>query len=329
MKQQSLLDEITCEASGCKNPRDGEARYCADHRCSGENKNGSRCKRYAEQEGMCKTHYDVWVAAWNAEAEKEESLKEQSMSLEEWEDTLEDDEEETVPELSDAGQPQSEPPATTPEEENAFGVVLTGHRPNKLGGFAEVEELIVEFLTRGTVSGNSQAKWVVDELVSALMRAKTKYGNVYLNDGEAMGADWLGIIAGQIANVPVHGYCPFLNHGSNWYEPSKVQYAQLVKLEAKRFLVTNKTWDDNGPKYMDDRNKAMVDNAKSMIAVWNGSRGGTANAVYYARKVGMNILFLNPHTRQTFWETQSGREANGGFVNVKASATNRVVWSKR
>ena len=43
---------------------------------------------------------------------------------------------------------------------------------------------------------------------------------------------------------------------------------------------------------MQVRNKWMVDNSDLVLALWNGTDGGTANCVRYAEKVGKPITNL-------------------------------------
>ena len=46
---------------------------------------------------------------------------------------------------------------------------------------------------------------------------------------------------------------------------------------------------------MQRRNEYMVDKADTLIAVWNGTSGGTANCVKYAKKKGVDIVRLDPN----------------------------------
>ena len=39
----------------------------------------------------------------------------------------------------------------------------------------------------------------------------------------------------------------------------------------------------------------MVDNADKVIAVWDGSKGGTYNCVKYAEKQNKEIIVINPN----------------------------------
>lgn len=45
---------------------------------------------------------------------------------------------------------------------------------------------------------------------------------------------------------------------------------------------------------MQKRNEYMVDLADRVIAVWDGSKGGTANCIKYAEKVGKEIIKIKP-----------------------------------
>ena len=48
------------------------------------------------------------------------------------------------------------------------------------------------------------------------------------------------------------------------------------------------------PYLMMVRNKYMVDISDRGIAVWDGSKGGTANCVRYAQKIGKPLDIINP-----------------------------------
>ena len=45
----------------------------------------------------------------------------------------------------------------------------------------------------------------------------------------------------------------------------------------------------------------MVDNSDAVIAVWNGTAGGTANTVDYARKLGRSVLVIDPVAQTDKW----------------------------
>lgn len=45
---------------------------------------------------------------------------------------------------------------------------------------------------------------------------------------------------------------------------------------------------------MQKRNEYMVDHSDKVIAVWDGSKSGTKNCIDYAKKVGKDIIFVQP-----------------------------------
>lgn len=48
-----------------------------------------------------------------------------------------------------------------------------------------------------------------------------------------------------------------------------------------------------------ERNRWLVDQASILLAVYNGTyRSGTAMTVRYARKLGRDIIIINPVSRQ-------------------------------
>jgi uncharacterized phage-like protein YoqJ len=49
------------------------------------------------------------------------------------------------------------------------------------------------------------------------------------------------------------------------------------------------------------RNEFMVDNADTVLAIWDGSSGGTANCVQYAIKKDKRVLHYNPLSRELKW----------------------------
>lgn len=48
------------------------------------------------------------------------------------------------------------------------------------------------------------------------------------------------------------------------------------------------------PYLMQKRNEYMVDNTETLMAVWNGTSGGTENCVKYAQKKNKDIIYVRP-----------------------------------
>lgn len=145
-------------------------------------------------------------------------------------------------------------------------IVVTGHRPDKLGGYSEVAQ---------------------DRVYSFAHKIfKRIRGFDHVITGMALGWDTAVAQACLDLKIPYHTYIPFVGQEKMWPQPSQAKYRHLVENAAKTVVVCS---GDFAPWKMQDRNKAMVDRATYMIALWNGSTGGTKNCVTYARDKADNI----------------------------------------
>lgn len=182
-------------------------------------------------------------------------------------------------------------------KDNNLTVCFSGHRPSKLeGGYnwntdkniqiierlsQEVEKLILErdagkFIFGGAIGIDQMAFEVVNKLKIS------KYPNLEL------------VLA-----------IPFKNQDSKWYEKSDVIRYNCQKLIANKIVYVDEL---KGTKYFCDivelglyhikkmqiRNEYMVDHSDIVIAVWDGSIGGTKNCIDYARKLLKEIVRINP-----------------------------------
>jgi nucleoside 2-deoxyribosyltransferase len=68
----------------------------------------------------------------------------------------------------------------------------------------------------------------------------------------------------------------------------------MIELAHEVILVSDGTYPELGAKCMQDRNIWMVDHCDALIAVWDGTSGGTANCVGYAKRVGKPIVYIDP-----------------------------------
>jgi uncharacterized phage-like protein YoqJ len=90
-------------------------------------------------------------------------------------------------------------------------------------------------------------------------------------------------------NIPTTMALPFPGFEDRWPSKSKTFLHSLIYRASKTVFVCD-------PGYagwkMQKRNEWMVDNADSVLALWDGSDGGTGNCVRYANKVGKPITNL-------------------------------------
>ena len=112
-----------------------------------------------------------------------------------------------------------------------------------------------------------------------------------LLSGMALGVDQWAVELAIGAGIPFHAYVPFVGQEDSWPMSQRVYYRQLLKAAGQVIHVSN-------PPYaawkMQKRNEAIVNACEHLLAVFDGSEGGTANCVAYARKVGRNITIINP-----------------------------------
>lgn len=139
-------------------------------------------------------------------------------------------------------------------------VAGTGHRPNKLGGYTKaVEEKQIRIADR----------WLWENQPEKII------------SGMALGWDQALARAAVNRNIPVIAALPFHNHHIIWPHWQIEKYTELLAQCSEV-----KTICDGGyePVKMQRRNEWMVDNSDMVLALWDGSTGGTNNCVQYAIK---------------------------------------------
>lgn len=147
-------------------------------------------------------------------------------------------------------------------------VAATGHRPNKLGGY---DDAINQRLVRG-------AAWWMRE-----------HGATKAISGMALGWDMAVARAAINAGVPLIAALPFRGQERRWPKPSRDLYNWLLENSYSVHVVCDggyAAWK------MQRRNEWMVDNADRILALWDGSDGGTANCIKYAQERGRPITNL-------------------------------------
>lgn len=145
-------------------------------------------------------------------------------------------------------------------------VAAAGHRPEKLGGYSEAaREALVEVARA--------------ELIVLKPRA--------VISGFALGWDQAVAAAAIRLCQPLWAYLPFKGQESKWPRSSQILYHELL-LWCQKVEVCS----DGGYEHwkMQYRNERMVEDGQRMLALWDGSKGGTSNCLSYARHVGRPII---------------------------------------
>ena len=140
-------------------------------------------------------------------------------------------------------------------------ITVTGHRPDKLGGY------------NNTDGHKAIRRHMRDFLEQA------PDGELVIVSGGALGIDQFWMEVGLHLDLPVVAALPFEGYDSKWPAFSRKKYKKLL----------DQCWQvqyvcDSGyhPAKLQTRNEWMVDNSDVICAYWNGSEGGTANCVSYA-----------------------------------------------
>lgn len=154
-------------------------------------------------------------------------------------------------------------------------LAITGHRPDKLPGqydlshpfYSALEERLREIITEvQPVKAFSGMALGVDQFFAELC---TK-----------LGIPWVAAI-------------PFVGQERIWPEESKQKYQEILSHATEVVIVT----PGNYAAYkMQIRNQYMVDNCDKLIAVWDGTAGGTGNCVQYAFEKKKQIIRVNPQS---------------------------------
>lgn len=149
-------------------------------------------------------------------------------------------------------------------------VAFTGHRPDKLGSYEP----------------NEISNKVKGDITKALSELKPEK----VISGMALGVDQIAAEVCIDLGIPFIAAVPFLGQESMWPLKSKEHYRYLLSKASDIEVVCDggyAAWK------LQKRNEWMVDNCNLLIAVWNGSDGGTKNCFDYAQKVGRKTFIID------------------------------------
>lgn len=150
---------------------------------------------------------------------------------------------------------------------------ITGHRPDKLGGY-----------------GPSALQAAVKV---ALMHELVRLRPTSIIAGMALGVDqWAAEIAHQL-KIPFIAAVPCAGQDRLWPETSRAWYRHLLLLAAETVIVSP---GEYSVRAMHARNRWIVDHSTALLAVWDGSVGGTSACVALAEHKKMPITRIDPKT---------------------------------
>lgn len=178
-------------------------------------------------------------------------------------------------------------------------IAITGHRPNKLGNDYNLSSPLIKR---------------IDSEIRNIVETERFRGNVDINDvtfitGMALGIDTLFALIAIDMKIPFIAAIPFRGQFNKWQASSINTYFDILTKASKIVLCTNGyeiyshessfirqqlKGDEYSPHLMQNRNMWMVDNCDLLIAVWDGSSGGTHNCVRYAVETKREYIQINP-----------------------------------
>lgn len=151
---------------------------------------------------------------------------------------------------------------------NTYVIAGTGHRPPKLGGYSEA---------------------ALAKLISFAGMHLKKIKPTTVISGVALGWDTALACAALELNIPLIVAIPFKGQEKMWPSESQKRYNKLLLKASEQITVSPGGYSVQA---MQERNEYMVDNADLVLALHNGSPGGTNNCVKYANRVNKPIKNL-------------------------------------
>lgn len=137
-------------------------------------------------------------------------------------------------------------------------VAGTGHRPNKLGGYNNEAYLKLVDIAENWLKDNRPSKVI---------------------SGMAQGWDQALAQAAINLNIPFTAAIPFEGQESRWSEKGQKYYRNLLTKADSIVHVCEAGYE---PYKMQVRNEWMVNHCDMVLAMWDGTQGGTHNCVKYA-----------------------------------------------
>ena len=160
---------------------------------------------------------------------------------------------------------------------------FTGHRPQKLPWRTDEAD-------PGCVALKAMLAAQIDMLI--------ENGYTEFLSGMAPGVDlWAAqiVLALRATNPSLRLHCilPCVEQSAKWSAALQMQYRTILK-QADSIIFVNRADKKN---CMLERDRFLVSYASVVLAVYNGEkRGGTAATVRYARKLGRELIVIDPST---------------------------------
>ncbi len=157
---------------------------------------------------------------------------------------------------------------------------FTGHRPEKL-----------PWKTNENDSGCMALKLRIADTLRSVYDAGIRHFICGMAKGcDMYFAEAVITLRDEAPGITLEAAIPCESQFRNWAECYQTRYNYLIHQCDQETLLQRQYTHD----CMLLRNKYMVDHSSLLIAVYNGTSGGTRNTINYAKKCGLEIISLHP-----------------------------------
>lgn len=155
-------------------------------------------------------------------------------------------------------------------------IAATGHRPDKLGGYNISASRLLISIAEQYLKQQIELHHIAEKKLTVIT-------------GMALGWDTIVAIVCADLRIPYIAAIPCINQEKTWNYAAQTLYNFLIQRAEEIVFVSNEPYS---PELMQLRNEYMVNRADSILAMHDGSAGGTGNCVKYARQQKKPIVNL-------------------------------------
>lgn len=147
----------------------------------------------------------------------------------------------------------------------------------------------------GFDESNELCKRIKNQREQEIIRMITEQQVTHFISGMALGVDqWAAeavlSLEWQFPQITLECALPCETQAEAWTVEQRERYFSILERCSKETLLQKHYTSD----CMQKRNGYMVNKSRYVIAVWDGSRGGTSNTVRFARHMGKEIRMIDP-----------------------------------
>ena len=127
-------------------------------------------------------------------------------------------------------------------------------------------------------------------IIRAIRRGYTTFVSGMATGADMMCAELALELKHMFPNIKLMCVMPCKNQDKLWSETQKSRYKSILTLADGVVCLQGRYTK----RCMEERNKYMVDNSTLIIAVFDGTEGGTKNTIEYAKQKGKEIISIEP-----------------------------------